>query len=48
MYQVVLIAEDGCYVLTDPMSEAAALRWIESNEYRYGEGQSLDLEYYPY
>lgn len=45
MYEVVLIAEDGEYVLTDPMSEASALRWIKSNESRYGEGQDLCVQY---
>jgi hypothetical protein len=45
MYQVILKAEDGEYTLTDPMSEAAAIRWIKRNESRYGEGQRLCLQF---
>jgi len=48
MYQVVLEAEDGCYTLTDPMTEASAIRWINNNKNRYGEGQRLCLEYVEY
>ena len=48
MFEVVLIAEDGRYTLTDPMTERAALAWIESNETRYGEGQRLSLQYVQY
>lgn len=48
MYEVILIAEDGEYTLTDPMCEAAALRWISKNESRYGEGQRLALRWYGY
>ena len=48
MYQVVLEAEDGCYTLTNPMPEAAAIRWINNNKDRYGEGQRLCLEYVEY
>lgn len=44
MYQVILEAEDGCYTMTEPMSEAAAERWIENNEDRYGDGQELCLQ----
>jgi hypothetical protein len=45
MYKVILIAEDGTYVLTDVMSEASAIAWIARNKCRYGEGQRLALEY---
>ena len=45
MYHVVLIAEDGTYVLTDVMSKASATAWIARNECRYGDGQQLALEY---
>jgi hypothetical protein len=48
MYQVVLEAEDGCYTLTDPMTETSATRWINNNKDRYGEGQRLCLEYVEY
>lgn len=48
MYEVVLIAEDGTYTLTDPMPEQAALAWIKRNETRYGEGQRLSLQYVQY
>ena len=48
MYQVLLVAEDGEYVLTDPMTERDALAWIRLNESRYGEGQRLCLEYVQY
>lgn len=48
MYQVILIAEDGSYTLTDPMTERAALAWIKRNESRYGDGQRLSLEYVQY
>jgi len=48
MFEVVLIAEDGEYILTDPMPEKAALAWIKSNENRYGEGQRLSLQYVQY
>ena len=48
MYQVVLEAEDGCYTLTDPMTETSAIRWINNNKDRYGEGQRLYLEYVEY
>ena len=48
MYQVVLEAEDGVYTLTDGMSETAALRWINNNKDRYGEGQRLCLRYVGY
>jgi hypothetical protein len=48
MYQVILEAEDGDYTLTDPMPEDAALRWIKTNECRYGDGQRLCLEYVEY
>ena len=45
MYQVILEAEDGQYTLTGPMSEAAAIRWLEANEWKYGEGQRLCLQF---
>lgn len=45
MYQVVLIAEDGSYVMTDAMSEASAVAWIARNQHLYGEGQRLAIEY---
>jgi hypothetical protein len=48
MYQVVLEAEDGSYTLTDPMTETSAIRWINNNKDRYGEGQRLCLEYVEY
>jgi hypothetical protein len=48
MYRVILEAEDGCYTLTDPMTEASAIRWINNNKNRYGEGQRLCLEYVEY
>lgn len=44
-YRVVLEAEDGCYTLAGPMSEQQAVAWIKHNESRYGEGQSLCIEY---
>jgi hypothetical protein len=48
MYEVILIAEDGTYTLTDPMTERAALAWISKNQSRYGEGQRLSLQYVQY
>jgi hypothetical protein len=45
MYEVVLVAEDGEYVLTDPLIESQALLWARRNESRYGEGQRLELRY---
>lgn len=48
MYEVILIAEDGQYTLTDPMPERQALAWIKRNESRYGEGQRLALQYVEY
>ena len=48
MFEVVLIAEDGTYTLTDPMSERAALAWINKNKSRYSEGQRLSLRYAQY
>jgi hypothetical protein len=48
MFEVVLIAEDGTYTLTDPMTEREAMAWIKSNANRYGEGQRLSLQYVQY
>jgi len=48
MYQVILVAEDGEYTLTDPMLEKAAMAWIKRNESRYGDGQCLYLQYVQY
>lgn len=48
MYEVILIAEDGSYTLTDPMPEQAALAWIARNQACYGEGQRLALQYVQY
>lgn len=45
MYEVILEAEDGEYTLTDPMTEAAAIRWINANKSKYGEGQRLCLQH---
>ena len=47
MYEVILEAEDGKYTLTDPMTESAAIRWINANKSKYGEGQRLCLQFVP-
>lgn len=44
MFVVVLLAEDGRYVLTSPMPEIACERWADAHESEYGEGQELIIE----
>jgi hypothetical protein len=44
MYNVILMGEDGDYILAGPMTEKEAARYCDRHESNYGEGQRLCIE----
>jgi len=44
VYQVILVAEDGDYVLDEFNTVARAINYAESKESHYGDGQYLTIQ----